>query len=67
MKYICIIESNSSFPREYETETRNARLLAAAYGRAEGGETITVTTKSGKVLSRMIWSVEKRKYIYVSF
>jgi hypothetical protein len=67
MKYICTIESNSTYPREYETETRNARLLAAAYGRAEGGETITVTTKSGKVLSRMIWSVEKRKYIYVSF
>ena len=66
MNYICIIESNSTYPREYEVETRNARLLAAAYGRAEGGETITVTTKSGKVLSRMIWSVEQRKYVYVT-
>ena len=65
-KYTLIVESNSSLPREYDVETRNARLLAAVYGRAEGGETITVYSSTGKPLSRVIWDVERRKYIYVT-
>ena len=58
-KYICIIESNSSFPREYEVETSSAMKCANELGRLEGGETVTVYNKSkSKVIGRVKWSPE---------
>ena len=63
---ICTITSNSSYGREYEVSTTSAMKAAEQYGRAEGGEIVTVATKSGKILSRVEWSTEQRKYIRVS-
>ena len=66
MKYTVIIESNSSYPREYESNSRNVLSLANEYGRAEYGETVTVTTHTGKVLSRAFWDMSSRRYIRAS-
>lgn len=63
--YICTITSNSTHPREYEVETKSAMKCAELYGRAEGGEVVTVQTKSGKPVSGVEWSVEERKYVRV--
>lgn len=58
MKYICTITSNSSYGREYEVETKSAMKCAEMYGRYEGGEVVTVKTKSGKVLSEVRYTSE---------
>lgn len=51
--YICIVESNSSYPREYPVTTSSAYKAAGLYGRCEGGETVTIVNKSGRVISRV--------------
>lgn len=51
--YICTVTSNSTSPREYTVSTRSAMKCADMYGRAEGGEVVTVCNKSGRVLSRV--------------
>lgn len=56
--YKCIITSNSSQGREYEVTTRSAMKAAQDLGRCEGGEVVTITTKSGRELSRVIWTPE---------
>ncbi|MBQ3988210.1 MAG: hypothetical protein II629_05565 [Ruminococcus sp.] len=66
-KYICTIESNSSHPRTYEVETRSAMKCADQYGRCEGGEVVTVTNKSGRVLSRAAWTPEDGGHYYRVF
>ena len=66
MKYTAIIESNTSYPMEIETDSRNVLLIANEYGRAESGESVTVKSKAGKTLSRAVWDVSSRKYIRVS-
>lgn len=67
MKYICKIYSNSSTGREYETDSKSAMQAAKTWGRCEGGEVITVTTKSGRELSRVVWSPENGgQYIRVT-
>lgn len=54
--YICIIESNTSYPREYRVTTSSAMRCAQLYGHCEGGEVVTVhRARSGKVLSRVRW------------
>ena len=57
-KYICTIESNSTYGREYEVDTKSAMKCAEVYGRCEGGEIIKVSTKSGKLLSAVRWTPE---------
>lgn len=65
--YTCIITSNFSLGREYEVSTKSAMKCAEEYGRCEGGEKVTVKTKSGKILSQVIWSPEDGgKYIRVA-
>ena len=57
--YICKVSSNSSREREYEVKTKSAMKCAKEFGRCEYGEVVTVTTKkSGKVLSRVMWTPE---------
>ncbi|HIS84625.1 MAG TPA: hypothetical protein IAB50_03480 [Candidatus Faecivicinus avistercoris] len=58
MKYIITIASNASHEREYPTDSRSAMKAAEQYGRCEGGETVTVWTKSGKEISRVVWTPE---------
>ena len=58
MKYIITIASTASHEREYPTDSRSAMRAAERYGRCEGGETITVRTKSGKVISQVVWTPE---------
>lgn len=66
--YKCIIESNGSSPREYDVETRSAMTAAQRLGRGEGGETVTITNKAGRILSRVAWTPENGgKYIRVTF
>lgn len=56
--YKCIITSNSSAGREYDVNTKSAMKAAQELGRCEGGETVTITTKGGRELSRVIWTPE---------
>ena len=58
MKYKVIITSNSSAGREYEIDSKSAMKAAQEFGRCEGGEVVTVTSKSGRELSRVIWTPE---------
>ena len=65
--YKCIITSDSSAGREYEVSTKSAYKAALELGRCEGGETVTITTKSGRELSRVIWTPEDGgRYIRVN-
>ena len=58
-QYKAIIESNSADAREYIVSSSSAMKAAQEYGRAEGGEVVTVTTvKSGRILSRVRWTPE---------
>lgn len=66
MSYICKITSNSTHPREYEVDTKSAVKCADLYGRADGGEVVTVYTKGGKAISSVSWSAEERKYIRIA-
>lgn len=54
----CVIESNSSYPREYEVKTTSAMKCAAEFGRCDGGEIVTVYSPSGKPLSQVRWTPE---------
>ncbi len=56
--YICKIESNSSYTREYEVETSSAINAAKKLGRCEDGEAIQITNKSGRVISEARWTSE---------
>lgn len=65
--YICKIWSNSSLGREYDVNTKSAMKAAQELGRCEGGEVVTITTKGGRELSRVIWTPENRgRYIRVN-
>jgi hypothetical protein len=57
--YICKIYSNSSNGREYEVNTKSAVKAAKELGRCEGGEVVTITNKSGRVLSEARWTPEE--------
>ena len=58
-QYKAIITSNSFSPREYIVGSSSAMKAAQEYGRAEGGEVVTVTTiRSGRILSRVRWTPE---------
>ena len=58
-QYKAIIESDNADSREYIVDSSSAMKAAQEYGRAEGGEVVTVTTvKSGRVLSRVRWTPE---------
>ena len=61
----CVIVSSASYGRVYDVRTTSAMKAAKAYGRGEGGEIVTIMTKAGKILSRVIWSVCDRKYVRV--
>lgn len=63
--YKCVIWSDSSNSREYETTTRSAAKAAMLYGRCEGGEVVQVQTMTtGRVLSEARWTPEDGgKYI----
>ena len=68
MKYYCHVESNTSYPRQYETDSRSALVNADRFGRFEGGEIVTVTNKHGRVIDRAAYSPEDGgKYYKVAF
>lgn len=52
--YMCIVESDSTFPREYPVSTRSAMKCSARFGRCESGEIVTVRDSSGKPISRVM-------------
>ena len=58
MKCIVTIVSNSTNEREYTTSSRSAMRAAEQFGRCEGGERVTVWTRGGKAISRVVWSPE---------
>lgn len=64
--YICTVESNSTLPREYEVETKSAMRCAKMYGRCEGDETVTVRTKSGRIVSCVRWTPQDGGQYYYS-
>lgn len=64
-RYICTITSNSTNGREYDVTTSSACKAAAIYGRGEGGETVTITTPGGRIVSRAIYSAETGSYCRV--
>ena len=58
-QYKAIITSNSADAREYIVSSKSAMKAAQEYGRAEGGEVVTVTTvKTGRIISRVRWTPE---------
>lgn len=65
--YKCIIHSNSSISREYTVTSKSAAKAAAEHGRCEWGEVVTVVRiRSGKVISRVMYSPEYGDYIRIS-
>lgn len=65
--YLCYVDSNSTEQRIYTVRSRSAMEAAKVHGRCEGGESITVRTHSGQILSRVTWDTQTGKYINVSF
>lgn len=63
--YTCTITSHSTYPRCYTVTTSSAVKAAQHLGRAESGETVTITTSTGRIISRAAWSCEARRYIRV--
>jgi hypothetical protein len=63
--YVCTVSSNTTEDRQYVVSTRSAMACAKEYGRCEGGESVTVRTLQGKPLSRVLWSMEEKKYYNV--
>ena len=61
-KYRVIITSNFSHGREYETDSKSAMAAAKLYGRCEGGETVSVTTKHGRIISQVFCTPEGGEY-----
>ena len=61
----CVIVSNASYGRVYDVKTASAMKAAKAFGRGDLGEIVTIMTKAGKILSRVIWSACDRKYVRV--
>lgn len=56
--YNCHITSNNCFLRVYHVNTSSAMWCAKEFGRCESGEAVTVYAKSGKPVSRVLWSSE---------
>ena len=56
--YKCYIHCNGGWDREYDVDTKSALKCAEMYGRCDGGEVVTVATKSGRILSRVRWTPE---------
>lgn len=53
--------------QKYETDSRSALKAAEQFGRFEGGEVVTVTNKSGKVLDKAVYTPEDGgKYLKVN-
>lgn len=65
--YSCYIVSNDSYERIYTVTSRSALKAAEKYGRCESGETVTIRTHMGQILSKAAWDQQNRKYINVSF
>ena len=66
--YLCsIVSDNTVEDRTYVINHRSAMKAAEKYGRAEGNETVTVRTHTGKILSRVMWNTQEKKYIHVYF
>ena len=64
-KYIITVINPTAY-REYETSSRSAMRAAKQFGRCEGGERVTVWTRGGKAISRVVWTPENDgKYIRV--
>lgn len=63
-KYVCTITSNNTLLRTYDVETTSAMKCACEYGRFEGGERVTVSTRSGRVLSCVLWTPQDGGHYY---
>lgn len=64
-KYIITVINPTAY-REYEGSSRSAMRAAEQFGRCEGGERVTVWTRGGKAISRVVWTPEDGgKYIRV--
>ena len=61
-EYTCIITSNFSWGREYTVTTKSAMKCANLYGRCEGGEVVTIQTKSGRIISRVRYHADGKYY-----
>lgn len=58
MKYKCVIETGKDC-REFMKNERSALKLAFEHGRREPGETISVYSPGGALLTRAKWSGRK--------
>lgn len=63
--YTVLVLSNSTYGREYDSESRDVIKCAYKYGRAEGGEKVYISNAYGQTLACAIWDVETRKYMKV--
>lgn len=66
-RYKCIITSDWSLGREYDTDTSSALRAAEQYGRCEGGERVTVYTRRGKPVSAAAWTPEDGGHYYRTY
>jgi len=64
-KNICTIVSHDTRPRVYEVDTDSAMKCAWKYGRRQHGEVVTVSSREGKLLSRVKYAIEEHDYYHV--
>lgn len=64
--YRLIVSSNYADAREYIVSGVDILNHAQQYGRAEGGETVTLYGLRGKPVARAVWSAEARDYVKVA-
>ena len=64
--YLCYVVSSISDAEIYTVTNRSAIKAAEKHGYHEPGETVTIRTHSGQVLSRVKWNQDTGKYINVN-
>ena len=65
-KYLCVIWSDSSYPRQYEVESTSAIKAAEQYGCGELGEVVSIARKrTWEVISRAAWDEQTKRYYHV--
>lgn len=62
-KYVCkIYNGTSGLDRKYEVTNSSAMKCAEKHGRYEPTEVVTVCTKTGRVISRVICGADMKYY-----
>ena len=61
--YLCYVVSSISDAEIYTVTNRSAIKAAEKHGYHEPGETVTIRTHSGQVLSKVKWDSDSNRYI----